>query len=219
MNIIFIAPPAAGKGTQAEMLKKDYNLYHLSTGDLLREIANKDTELGNKVKELIDEGKLISDELMVKLLKEKISSLHNNNGIIFDGFPRTIIQAEMLNEVLSNMNEKINHVIYLDVKKEVALKRATGRMNCPVCNTIYNIYYDKLDDINKCNVCKVDLSKRKDDTEEKFNHRFDTYILRTNPLIDYYKTQGLLSVIECGEGTKYDVYEKIKSVINEGNNL
>lgn len=217
MNIIFIAPPAAGKGTQAEMLKNDYNFYHLSTGDLLREVANSDTELGKSVKELIDNGNFVSDELMMKLLKEKIETLSNVNGIIFDGIPRTLEQADMLETLLSSMNQKVDHVIYLDVEKSVAMKRATGRVTCPTCNAIYNVYFDDLDD-NKCNKCNVELSKREDDTEEKFNHRFDTYLLRTKPVIDYYNSKGILSVIN-NIGTKYDIYENIKSVINKGNNL
>lgn len=215
MNVIFIAPPAAGKGTQAGMLSKDYNLYHLSTGDLLREVALSDTKLGKSVKELIDNGNFVSDELMFKLLKEKIDSLNSVNGIIFDGVPRTVMQAKMLEELLSSIGEKVDYVIYLDVEKEVAMKRATGRVTCPNCNEIYNIYFDKFDEENKCNNCKSMLSKRMDDTEEKFNHRFDTYLLKTKPVIEYYNSLGMLKVIK-NIGTKYDIYENIKSVIDEG---
>lgn len=210
MNVIFIAPPAAGKGTQAEMLEKEFNMYHLSTGDLLREIASSNTELGKSVKELIDNGKLIDDELMLKLLKEKISSL-NTNGIIFDGFPRTIRQAEMLDELLKDMNQKIDRVIYLEVDKEVALKRATGRVTCPNCGSIYNIYFDNIKD-NKCNNCGNELSKRMDDTEEKFNTRFDTYLSNTKPVIDYYQNKGLLNTVSS-MGDKLDIFNNIKRVI------
>lgn len=212
MNVILIAPPAAGKGTQAEMLSKDYNLYHLSTGDILREVSNIDTYLGSRVKELIDNGNFVSDELIFELLENKINSLDNVNGIIFDGVPRTLEQAHMLDKLVN-----IDYVIYLDVEKEVAMKRAIGRVTCPICNNIYNTYFDEIDD-NKCNTCKVELSKREDDTEEKFNHRFDTYLLRTKPVIDYYNEKGNLHIIK-NVGTKYDIYENIKSVINKGNNL
>ena len=179
MNVIFIAPPAAGKGTQAEMLSKDYYLYHLSTGDELREVSQMDTYLGNRVKELIDNGDFVSDELIFELLEYKINSLDGVNGFIFDGVPRTLEQVHALDKLV-----KIDYVIYLDVEKEVAMKRAVGRVTCPICNATYNTYFDELDD-NKCNTCKVELSKREDDTEEKFNHRFDTYLLRTKPVIDY----------------------------------
>ena len=212
MNVIFIAPPAAGKGTQAEMLSKDYNLYHLSTGDELREVSQMDTYLGNRVKELINNGDFVSDELIFELLEDKINSLPGVDGIIFDGVPRTLDQAIMLDKLV-----KIDYVIYLDVEKEVAMKRAVGRVTCPICNATYNTYFDELSD-NKCNTCKVELSKREDDTEEKFNHRFDTYLLRTKPVIDYYNEKGILTVVK-NIGTKYDIYENIKSVINKGNNL
>lgn len=210
MNVIFIAAPAAGKGTQAEMLQKDYNMYHLSTGDLLREISSKDTSLGRVVKEIIDNGKLIDDELMLKLLKEKISSI-KEDGIIFDGFPRTLRQAKMLDELMKELNQKINKVIYLEVPKEVALKRATGRITCNSCGNIYNIYFDNIKD-NKCNNCGNELTRRMDDTEEKFNTRFDNYITNTKPVIDYYKELNLLYTVSS-EGDKLDIYNKIKSII------
>lgn len=213
MNIVFVAPPAAGKGTQAEMLTKEFGMYHLSTGDLLREISSTDTELGREIKSLIDNGVLIDDELMLKLLKDKISKV-NSNGIIFDGFPRTIGQAKLFEQLLSDMNMKIDHVIYLDVDKDIALKRAVGRTTCPKCGAIYNIYFDDIKD-NKCNNCGSDLTKRNDDTEEKFINRFDSYIENTKPLIDYYSNLGLLSIIKNGD--KYDIYENIKSIIRGTN--
>lgn len=214
MNIVFIAPPAAGKGTQAGMLKDEYNLYHLSTGDLLREIASTDSLLGKEVKELIDNGKFVSDELMVKLLSQKIESLENNNGIIFDGFPRTIEQANMLNELLEERGEKINHVIFLDIEKEVAQKRATGRVTCLNCGEIYNIYFDTFNNENRCNKCNDELTHRQDDTIEKFNDRFDTYLKKTEPLIEYYKNLGILDIVKTAS-TKEDTYNLIKSIIEK----
>lgn len=210
MNVIFIAPPAAGKGTQAEMLEKEFNMYHLSTGDLLREIASSDTNLGREVKEIIDNGKLVDDELMLKLLKEKISTI-DSNGIIFDGFPRTIRQAEMLDELLNSMNQRVDKVIYLEVDKEVALKRATGRVTCQNCGSIYNIYLDNIVD-NKCSNCNASLTKREDDTEEKFSVRFDTYLTNTKPLIDYYDKAGVLYKVSS-MGDKLDIFNNIKSII------
>lgn len=218
MNVILIAPPAAGKGTQAELLSKDYNLYHLSTGDVLRSIASSDSDLGKQVKELIDNGNFISDELMLEILKEKISTLDNINGIIFDGVPRTLNQVEMLNKLLSNLNQNIDYVIYLDVEKEEAMKRATGRITCPKCNSIYNIYFDSFNEENKCNECGSELLKREDDTEEKFNHRFETYMNNTKPVIDYYNSLGILNVVKS-IGTKNEVYDRVKSIIEKGNNL
>lgn len=214
MNIIFIAPPAAGKGTQAALLKEEYNLYHLSTGDLFREIAATDTELGREVKAKIDNGILIEDELTLKLLKEKISSLNGYNGIIFDGFPRTIRQADMLNELLSNMNQKVDYVISLKIKKEMAMKRSVGRVTCTKCGGLYNIYFDTFKQEGKCPNCGEDLMHREDDTEEKFNVRFDTYLEKTQPLIEYYKNMNLLYEVECAE-EREDTYKRIKEVIKE----
>jgi len=214
MNIIFIAPPAAGKGTQAAMLKEEYNLYHLSTGDLFREIAATDTELGKEVKNKIDNGIFIEDELTVKLLKEKINSLKGYNGIIFDGFPRTIRQAELLNDLMKEMNQKINYVISLKIEKEKAMKRACGRVTCPKCGGIFNIYTDTFEEDNKCPKCGADLIHREDDTEEKFNVRFDTYLEKTKPLIEYYKNMNLLYVVNCAE-KREDTYKLIKEIIEK----
>ena len=214
MNVILIAPPAAGKGTQAGLLKDVFNLYHLSTGDLLREIASSNTELGNEIKNLIDNGKLIDDELMVRLLKEKISSLKDTNGIIFDGFPRTINQAVMLDELLKEMNQTINNVIYLKIEKEIASKRATGRVTCPNCGGIYNIYFDTFKNENKCNNCNSELIHRQDDTLEKFNYRFDTFLENTLPLINYYEDKGILSKVDCTKDKEH-IFNEIKSIIKK----
>ena len=196
MNIIFIAPPAAGKGTQASLLKEEFGLYHLSTGDLLREIAATNTEIGKEIKNLIDNGLFVSDELMLRLLESKISSIKKSNGIIFDGFPRTLKQASMLDELMEKNNDKIDHVIFLDIEKEVATKRATGRVSCNNCGSIYNIYFDSFIEDGKCNKCGCALTKREDDTIEKFSNRFDTYMEKTMPLISYYENKGLLTKIK-----------------------
>lgn len=215
MNIIFIAPPAAGKGTQAGLLKEEYNLYHLSTGDLFREIAATDTELGREVKNKIDNGILIEDELTVRLLKEKISSLSGYNGVIFDGFPRTINQANMLGELLKEMNQNVDYVISLIIDKTVAMQRAVGRVTCTGCNSIFNIYDEEsvgLKETMKCPKCGADLMHRDDDTEEKFNVRFDTYMEKTKPLVDYYKNMNLLHEVACAE-EREDTYNRIKEVL------
>lgn len=212
MNIIFIAPPAAGKGTQASLLKEEFGLYHLSTGDLLREIAATNTEIGKEIKNLIDNGLFVSDELMLRLLESKISSIKKSNGIIFDGFPRTLKQANMLDELMEKNNDKIDHVIFLDIEKEVATKRATGRVSCNNCGSIYNIYFDSFIEDGKCNKCGCTLTKREDDTIEKFSNRFDTYMEKTMPLISYYENKGLLTKISCN-GTKEEIYDNIKSVL------
>lgn len=213
MNIIFISPPGAGKGTQSELLRETYNLNHISTGDLLREVASNGTDFGNKIAEIINSGNLINDELMMQLLSDKVDSLDKKNGIIFDGSPRTEKQAILLDEILEKRNMKIDYVFYLIIAKEEAMKRALGRVMCSKCGKIYNTYFDKFDIEGHCNECGSELEKRQDDTEERFNIRFDSFITKTQPLIDFYKNKGVLHEIECGS-KKEETFEKIKSLLN-----
>lgn len=214
MNVVFIAPPAAGKGTQATLLRDNYNFYHISTGDVLREIAETNTPLGCEIKALIDNGKLVSDELMAKLLKEKIGSLGKVEGIIFDGFPRTLEQAHMLDEILNEVGMKVNKVIYFDIDKDTAMKRALGRVTCKDCGEIYNTYFDTFLKEDECSKCGGKLEKRMDDTEEKFSNRFDTYLEKTKPLIDYYTNLNLLETVNCSD-SKDNIFNKIKFIIEK----
>lgn len=214
MNIVLIAPPASGKGTQAQMLKDKYNLYHLSTGDLLRNISKDGSELGIKVKNIIDEGKLIDDDLMIEIVKEKIYSI-KNNGIIFDGFPRTLNQAIKLDEMLKEINKKIDNVIVLEIDKEIALKRSIGRVACSNCGNIYNIYFDDLKNPLKCNNCNNELIKRNDDTEEKFNLRFDSYVKNSKKLIEYYEKKNIVNFVSS-LNDKETVFAEIKNIVNRG---
>ena len=214
MNIIFVAPPAAGKGTQSNLLVEKYGLSHISTGDLLREESNSGSDLGNKLKEELTTGKLISDDIVMELLKKRLMKDDIKNGFILDGFPRSLEQARLLDEVLNELNMKIDHVLYLDMDKELAMHRALGRLTCPECGKGYNKYEEvmkpKVDGI--CDDCHVDLESRTDDNEETFNVRFDTYINNTQPLLDYYKERNLLSVID-NSGTPEETFNKIKEVI------
>ncbi len=212
MNIIFISPPGAGKGTQSELLKEKYNLNHISTGELLREVASNGTDFGNKIAEIINSGNLIDDDLMMQLLGNKIDSIDKKNGIIFDGSPRTEKQAVLLDEILEKRNMKVDYVFYLTIAKEEAMKRALGRVMCSKCGKIYNTYFDKFDIEGRCNECKSKLEKRVDDTEEKFNVRFDSFVTKTQPLIDFYRNRGILHNIECGN-KKEETFEKIKIIL------
>ena len=164
-SLIFIAPPAAGKGTQAKMVSEAYNLAHISTGDLLREeVKNGNTEL----QEIMESGKLASGEIVLDLLTKKISSLEN--GYILDGFPRNVSQAISFDKMLTLMNQKIDYVIYLNLDKGIAKKRIVGRVSCPNCGNVYNTMIEGMEpnEENLCNSCHVSLGKRKDDNEETF---------------------------------------------------
>ena len=206
MRIIFIAPPAAGKGTQSNLLSNELNIEHISTGDLLRE------EIKNGNKEL-QSGNLVNDEMILSILSKKISNL---DSYILDGFPRTINQAISLDELLKSKNEKIDYVIYLSLDKETAKKRILGRVSCPRCGSVYNTMIDGMNSkiLMVCDNCNSQLTKRIDDTEETLNKRYDTYIKETEPLIQYYKDKGDLYQIDSSRDTM-TVYNDIKNLIND----
>lgn len=214
MNIIFVAPPAAGKGTQSALLVEKYGLSHISTGDLLRAEVAKESDLGKSLKEKMTTGELISDDIVIGLLKTRLMQDDIQKGFILDGFPRSISQAHLLDDMLEELNMKIDHVLYLDMDKTLAMHRALGRMTCPECGAGYNKYEEvmkpKVD--GKCDNCQVDLESRSDDNEETFNTRFDTYLDNTQPLLDYYKELNLLSVID-NSGTPENTFKKIEEVI------
>lgn len=210
MNIILIAPPAAGKGTHSELLKEKYGLSHISTGDLLREVAVSNKDIAEK----LSRGELITDEIVFELLENKIRELNTDKGHIFDGFPRTLSQADELENILSKFNQKVDVVIYLDIDKERAMKRVLGRLTCPSCGKIYNIHTDKFKKENYCNTCNVELNKREDDNEETFTKRFDTYLEKTSPLIEYYKNKGLLYNV-LTQSNKEDTFKLIEEVLRD----
>lgn len=208
-NIIFIAPPAAGKGTQSNLLKDKYGYVHISTGDMLREIVSSDSELGKVVKNIIDKGNLVSDDLIFKLLKSKLISI-KGKPFILDGFPRTLNQALFLDNDL-----KIDNyiVIYLDLSKEDAIKRIDGRLTCS-CGKSYN-----LNDINLkpkiidiCDNCGNVLVKRNDDNLEAFKIRFDVFLNNNKPLIDYYKNKNKLKVVNVNKDVN-EIFNEISKVV------
>lgn len=212
MNIIFIAPPAAGKGTQSELLCSKYNIKHISTGDLIREAINNNSPLSEELKEIMAQGKLVSNEFILELIKSNL----DQGDYIFDGFPRSLEQAKMFDELLTSLNKKVDYVIYLNVSKEMACKRILGRLSCSSCSKVYN---DQIDESKPkqegiCDVCGSTLTKRNDDNEESFNKRFDTYMNETNPLLDYYKDK--LYIIDS-EKDKFEIFKEIEGIINDNN--
>ena len=214
-NIIFIAPPASGKGTQSELLVNKYGYVHIATGDLLREEVKKESLLGKSIKKLMDAGELISDDIVLKLLKSKIESCGVSKNFIFDGYPRTINQAESLKSLALELNFKLDCVIYLNVDEITALKRAVGRLSCPKCGSIYNKYDELLSPINDnlCDKCNIPLTSRSDDNEVTFKERFQTYLYNTKPLLDYYEKLGIINVI--ASLTPEETFKEIEGVIND----
>ena len=187
-NIIFIAPPAAGKGTQSKLVSAEYNIPHISTGDLLREEVNSGSDLGVYLKQEMDKGNLISDETITTLLKNRLSKGNCENGYILDGYPRNVTQAKIYENLLKELNKDLGSVIFLDIDKSLALERTLSRIVCPNCGASYNLNIEALKPIKEgiCDKCNNTLKIRSDDNKETFLNRFDAYINNTKELIDYY---------------------------------
>ena len=209
-NIIFIAPPAAGKGTQSNMLKEKFDYAHISTGDMLREAINSGSKLGMDVKNIIDKGELVSDDIIIKLVEEKLASL-NGKPFILDGFPRTLNQAKSLDNIIDD-----NYVaIYLNLSEEEAVKRITGRLTCS-CGKSYNVNIDSLKPKVEgiCDDCGSALIKRDDDNVDAFKVRFKTFLDNTNSLLDYYEEKNKLVKINVNRDV-LEIFNDISGVIND----
>jgi adenylate kinase len=207
--VIFLGPPGAGKGTQAQLLKERSGFIQVSTGDLLREAVKNQTELGKLAKKYMDEGKLVPDDLIISLIKEKLQEYADKN-IIFDGFPRTIPQAESLDNLLSQLNKNIDAVILFKIEDEEVVKRLAGRRVCPSCGAVYHVVYNppKIDEI--CDKCGTKLIQRDDDKEEVIRKRLEVYHQQTKPLIEYYKNK--IVEIDATDNPE-NIYNKIVSMI------
>lgn len=213
-NLIFIAPPAAGKGTISEMIENRFHLPHISTGEILRdEIANM-TKLGLEIKDSMARGEFVSDEVITKLLKKRLSSKDVKKGYILDGYPRNLNQAKEYDKLLEELSFDMGKVIYLVIDKENATKRALSRVVCKSCGATYNLSDPDLSPVREgiCDHCNNELSIRSDDNEEAFKSRFDTYMKETYPLIEYYKNKNNLIEIDASKSPS-EIFEEIKKVI------
>ena len=197
-NIIFIAPPAAGKGTISDYLVKNYHYEHLSTGDLLRSEVASGSELGKEIDKIISLGNFVSDELIIRLVSSELNKL-TDKPFILDGFPRTEVQAISLDKMLKSKNIDHNLVVYLDAPLEVLLKRAVGRVICPKCKRSYNLDNPKLKPIheNICDDCGVTLVRREDDNEKTIKVRYDSFMKDTKPILAFYQNKGILLEIDA----------------------
>ncbi|NLA33969.1 MAG: nucleoside monophosphate kinase [Tenericutes bacterium] len=200
-NIILIAPPAAGKGTLASLLKAKYNYAHISVGDLLRDEVKKGGELGQKIHQIMLAGKLVSNDIVSEALVSRLSEPDCKNGYILDGYPRSLEQAIEYEEVLKKLNQDLGLVIVLDIDKEILINRTTGRRMCKECGTIYNIYSTDLKPKKEdsCDKCEGELYQRADDNIESFEKRYQTFLTQTTPVIDYYDNKGVLYHVDSTE--------------------
>ena len=216
-ELIFLGPPACGKGTQTEKLAKYLNFPHVDTGSLLRAEIKNETPDGKIAKSFIDKGNLVPAELVAKIIKNRLSQDDCKNGYILDGYPRSVEQADKL-EIINNEingNEKVDfRAIYFDIDTDILIERIVNRRSCPVCGEIYNLEFKPPKVEGHCDCDGAELTQRKDDTREVAQARFDTYFRETAPLIEYYEKKGVLKAIDAN-GTINEVWERLLKVIND----
>ena len=211
MNIILFGPPGAGKGTQSDFITKSFNLHKVSTGDLLRNEVHKKTDIGNKIKLTLDQGILAPNEIINELIEKILSTKKYYNRIIFDGYPRNLEQAKKLDILLNKYDQKISFVFSLNVDKEIILKRILGRQICTKCGIIFNEYFNPA--TNKNHTCETKfLIKRSDDNEKTILYRYDTYLDKTLPILEYYKKLNLLYEID-GSIKIDEIFNKISHIM------
>lgn len=208
MKLVLLGAPGAGKGTQAKKLSDKYGIPQISTGDILRAAVLEGTPLGKEAKSYMDKGELVPDDVVIGLVKERLSQDDCKAGYILDGFPRNTTQAEALDKVLAEMNSPLDTVLVVDVDRDVLMKRLTGRRTCKNCQQMFNIYFSPPKKEGVCDRCGGELFQRDDDKEETIRKRLDVYDAQTEPLINYYKERRLLkSVRSVG-----DIDEVFKNV-------
>jgi adenylate kinase len=209
MRIVLLGAPGSGKGTQAQRLQAKYGVPQVSSGDLLRDAVTRGTDLGRKVKAVMDSGQLVSDDIVLGLIRERLGKPDAANGFILDGFPRNIDQANALNALLKELRQPIDAVLLLDVRRETLIKRLAGRRTCPTCGTVYNIH-SMPPGANTCSRDGAQLVQRDDDKEEVVANRLEVYQTKTRPLIEHYSKLGLLRVV-AGEGELGEVFERMEA--------
>jgi len=212
VNIILFGPPGAGKGTQAQFIVKKHNYFQLSTGDLLRNETKNKTSLGLEIEKLIIEGKFVSDAIVNRILKQSITNLRFRDRIIFDGYPRNIDQAKNLDNILTEFNQIIGHIIFLNVDRGIIEKRIIGRMTCEKCNITLNEFFNK-DEIELHPCGKEFLIKRKDDNLKVIIDRYDTYMNTTKPVLDFYSKNKNFTEID-GSLKIEEITIKINDILN-----
>ena len=216
MNLILFGPPGAGKGTQSSFLVESEKMFQLSTGDLLRAELKSGSDLSKQLKEIMDAGKLVSDDIINNLIEKKISEPSVKNNIIFDGFPRNLEQAKSLDGMLNKYNQKISAIINLKVDYSVLVKRISGRVSCSICKKPFNEFFDLPVEPNNCSNNKCDsreLVKRSDDNESTVTNRLKTYDDQTLPILDYYRKKGIVKDVDAMKAIN-EVTGEIKSIIS-----
>lgn len=208
MNVILVGPPGAGKGTQAAVLEEKTELKHIASGELFRQHLRNETELGLLARKFMDGGDLVPNDVVIGMILDRVFQPDCEKGVIFDGFPRTKEQADALAKALEEHEQQIDAVIFLNAPRDVLLKRIVGRQTCRNCQTPYNIYYSPPREEGICDICSGDLYTRSDDNMETARHRLEVYFQQTMPLIEHYRTMGMLHEVN-GLGDIHEVTARL----------
>lgn len=212
MRIVMLGAPGSGKGTQAQRLQQDQQLPQVSTGDLLRRAVADKTPLGLKAKATMDAGELVSDEIVLGMIKERLAKADAKRGFILDGFPRNLAQADSLDAVLTQLGQKVDAAVLMDVDFDILMKRLTGRRTCSKTGAVLNVYFSPPAELEACKKAGGELLQRADDNEATIRNRLQVYEKQTAPLIDYYQKRGLLKKV-AATGEVDDVYARFKKAI------
>lgn len=208
MRIVLLGAPGSGKGTQAKKLMADRNIPHISTGDMLREAVAAGTRFGQQAQPIIDAGNLVSDDIMLGVISERLARADAAEGYILDGFPRTEQQARDLEELLDQLGTPLDAAVLMDVDFDILMKRLTGRRTCSLTGKLLNVYFSSQEELDACTKAGGELVHREDDTEETITNRLDVYRTRTEPVVDFYKKRGSLRVVDAG-GAIDEVFSRL----------
>ena len=210
MRIVFLGAPGSGKGTQAQRLMAQHAMVQVSTGDLLRAAVKAGSDLGQRAKSAMDAGELVSDEIVLGMIRERLQESDTDSGFILDGFPRNLNQAEALESELTDLQKRLEAVVLLDVDLDVLMKRLTGRRTCSRTGKLLNIYFSPQAELDACVEAGGELIQRADDNEETIGNRLEVYRSQTKPLIEYYRDAGLLRTVN-GEGDITAIYARLEA--------
>lgn len=207
MRIVLLGAPGSGKGTQAKKLMADRNIPQISTGDMLREAVAAGSRFGQKAKSIMDAGDLVSDDIMLGIISERLAEPDATEGFILDGFPRTEKQAMDLEDLLDNLGTPLDVAVLMDVDFDILMKRLTGRRTCSLTGKLLNVHFSSQEELDECVNAGGELVQREDDNEETISNRLDVYRSQTEPLVDYYRERGKLNIVDA-DGTIEEVYER-----------
>lgn len=212
MRIVFLGAPGSGKGTQAQRLMADRGIVQISTGDLLRDAVSRGTELGQRAKAAMDAGELVSDEIVLGMIRQRLEQPDAANGFVLDGFPRNLAQAAALESLLAGIGQPLDGAVLIDVDFEILMKRLTGRRTCSLTGKLLNVYFSPQAELDACTSAGGELIQRADDNEETIGKRLAVYREQTAPLIEHYRSAGLLRTVN-GVGTTDEVYQRLLGVL------